>query len=611
MLRALLTLGLALVTVVSGVPAAASAVAPATLSTAPTGVAATAGVGTVQLTWGAPSTPSGTVSDYVVQFRLTTTSTYSTANDGVSTDLSAVLAGLKRGSSYYVKVAAVTESGRGAFSSAVLVKTLTGLPSAPAQVYFYPVGTSTIEVSWNAVTTTNGGGDVVDYVVLHRLHGTTTWRTLADGVSTERSTVITGLLRSRDYEIAVYALTSYGRGPSRIFDAYTLHGIPGRPNVWASARSVSSHAVSWSDATPIGSPVIDYVVQYRQAGYTTWRTVADGISPTASRVEITGLKRGVTYETRVWAKSVFGSGSPQTARFTVHSGLPTAPRNVTWWDPTLSSVSLDFGVPTTGDNITPISGYRVLVRPVGTTTWREATFVSTGTGRGMVTGLARGAKLELALYATTVYGRGPSTLVTVQTQSGVPSAITALTLEPSAHTVLVKSATPWNNGSPIIDYVVRYRPVGSATWTVFPDGVSANPWITVTGLNRLAPYEFSSYAVSAIGAGGASPITRTTTLSGVPGAVTVLSSSSRMSTSSTNPVRVTADPAYPITSYEIDYRVLGAASWTTLTLTELGPGDTVTIDGLTPSGTYEVRARAFSAQGAGPYGPTRLIFPAP
>ncbi|MCA1942001.1 MAG: fibronectin type III domain-containing protein [Yonghaparkia sp.] len=611
-MRALLTLGLALVTVVSGVPAAATAAAPTAVvtgaSTAPTAVTATAGVGRVQLAWAAPTAPGGTVSDYVVQYRLTTSSTYTTAVDGVSADPAATITGLKRGSSYYVKVAAVTESGRGTFSGAVLVKTLTGLPSGVIRPFALSRLTA-IELGWDPPATTNGGGPVIDYVVRYRLIGTTTWKTFADGVSDRPSVLVTGLTRSRSYSFSIQAVTAFGRGPSVTSSGSTFNGIPSRVRyLGGSTYGVDHLYVGWDYAYALGSPVTDYVVQYRQLGYTTWRTHADGVSGTLTQTEITGLKRGVTYEVKVWAKSIYGSGASSTTRLTVDNGLPGAPRFFSSTTTAVDSLTLQWAAPGASWPDYPITGYTVLMRRAGTTTWREAALEYVGTTTANLPGLTRGTSYELAVYASTIYGRGPSTRLTAATLTGVPSAVPSIELEPSAHRVVVKSQNPWENGSPILDYVVRYRPVGSTTWRVFDDGVSPSPWVTVTGLSRLTAYEFSAHAVSAYGAGPSSPVVRTSTLSGVPGSAIVTSTGTRTSTSVTNLVRVTPDPDYPITSYEIDYRPYGGSQWTTLTLTALEPDDMITIDGLTPSTTYEVRARAVSAQGAGPYGFTQYVY---
>ncbi len=85
---------------------------------APTDVVAIPGNGDVALTWTASATP-GTVTDYVVRYRATGTSTWTTADDGVTAATTATVRGLDNGRTYEFRVAGVTIAGTGAQSPAV------------------------------------------------------------------------------------------------------------------------------------------------------------------------------------------------------------------------------------------------------------------------------------------------------------------------------------------------------------------------------------------------------------------------------------------------------------------------------------------------------------
>jgi alpha-tubulin suppressor-like RCC1 family protein len=68
---------------------------------------ATAGETSVDLSWQVPSATGGSaVSDYVVQYRATSSSTWTTANDGVNTNTSFTVTGLSSGTAYEFRVAA-------------------------------------------------------------------------------------------------------------------------------------------------------------------------------------------------------------------------------------------------------------------------------------------------------------------------------------------------------------------------------------------------------------------------------------------------------------------------------------------------------------------------
>lgn len=85
---------------------------------APTNLTATAGNGQVALSWTAPATTHGTLTDYVVQYSSDSGSTWTTFSDGTSTSTSATVTGLTNGTAYVFRVAAVNGVGTGAYSTA-------------------------------------------------------------------------------------------------------------------------------------------------------------------------------------------------------------------------------------------------------------------------------------------------------------------------------------------------------------------------------------------------------------------------------------------------------------------------------------------------------------
>ena len=81
------------------------------------------------LTWTAPHGGGQTISDYVVEYRLAASSTWTTWNDGVSAGTSATITGLENGENYLFRVAAKTSfaTGEYATSEAAVIG-----PKAPA-----------------------------------------------------------------------------------------------------------------------------------------------------------------------------------------------------------------------------------------------------------------------------------------------------------------------------------------------------------------------------------------------------------------------------------------------------------------------------------------------
>ena len=92
---------------------------PPSVPGAPSGVSAVAGDGSVVLSWVAPSTGGAAISDYVVQYRTSGSSAWSTFVHPVSTVPSATVTGLVDGTGYDFQVSAVNSVGTGAASAVV------------------------------------------------------------------------------------------------------------------------------------------------------------------------------------------------------------------------------------------------------------------------------------------------------------------------------------------------------------------------------------------------------------------------------------------------------------------------------------------------------------
>jgi hypothetical protein len=82
---------------------------------APTGLTATAGNAQVSLAWTAPS---GTITDYRVQYSSDSGTTWTTFADGTSTTTSATVTGLTNGTAYVFRVAAVNGAAVGTYTAA-------------------------------------------------------------------------------------------------------------------------------------------------------------------------------------------------------------------------------------------------------------------------------------------------------------------------------------------------------------------------------------------------------------------------------------------------------------------------------------------------------------
>lgn len=188
---------------VSVAPAVTVPGAPRTLVAAPRNAS-------VVLSWAAPVSNGGAViTDYVVQFRRTGTTAWTTFADGVRSTRSAVVTGLVNGRGYQFRVSAKNSVGTGA-ASATVTATPRTVPGAPRSVAVSTVRGALV-VSWRAPSS-DGGSAITDYKIQRRAAGAKKWKTVKDGVATTTTVRLTDLPAGTDQEFRVRAVSSVGAG---------------------------------------------------------------------------------------------------------------------------------------------------------------------------------------------------------------------------------------------------------------------------------------------------------------------------------------------------------------------------------------------------------------
>jgi subtilisin family serine protease len=285
----------------------------------PTGLVATPGAGTIGLTWSALDETNGPIIDYVIQYRWTNQSTYTTFDDGISVSRDVTITRLRPAYAHSVRVAAQTASGVGAFSADTLVSTLDVSVGAPTTVSATS-GLTTVQLRWTAPTISSAAGTINDYLISYRVAGTTSWSIFADGTSVATTATVRSLSRGKSYDFSVKATIPYREGTAAVLRGSTLTGIATAPTALAtSSTTTTSLALRWvAPSKTNGGVITDYIVRYRVAGTTTWLTFADG-KRTATTATITRLVRNKSYNVEVKAVTLAGStalnGATVTGRF--------------------------------------------------------------------------------------------------------------------------------------------------------------------------------------------------------------------------------------------------------------------------------------------------------
>lgn len=165
-----------------------------------------------------------------------------------------------------------------------------------------------------------------------------------------------------------------------------------------------------------------------------------------------------------------------------------------------------------------------------------------------------------------------------------PAASCGIPASLSASAVTINSATlNWGAVAGAVSYNVQYRAVGAASWT------SANTTSTsfaISGLSEVTNYEFQVQCICASLTSAFSTSATFTTLSSVAtcGAVSGLNSSAVTSSSATLGWTAVSGAL----SYNLRYRIVGAASWTSTTSTT----NSKAVSGLSASSNYEFQVQS-------------------
>jgi len=168
-----------------------------------------------------------------------------------------------------------------------------------------------------------------------------------------------------------------------------------------------------------------------------------------------------------------------------------------------------------------------------------------------------------------------------------PSTPIGLTVgTPTASIVPLSWTAPGSGGAPA-SYTVQYRVTGGSSWMQV-SGISGTSY-SVTGLSASTEYDFQVQAVNAGGMSAWTATTNATTAAGTaPGVPTGLSAGSPTSSSVT--LSWTAPSLGGVgATYNVQYQVQGAGSWTT------GPSTSstsVTVMGFSASTTYNFEVQA-------------------
>ena len=558
---------------------------------APTNVMATAlGSNGASVSWRDNSSDE---TGFAVEWRLGTDLWTTGATVGAN-ETSAAIGHLFGSRSYEFRVTA--RNAVGASSSAPV--TLTLPPPAPTELSASPASRTSVTLTWTD-NSADESNFVIEYLAASSLavalatstdtegaptsggpEGMTagqtaaTWTTFGTTAAADAETIaVTGLASDTPYAFRVSADhgTNGMSSPSNLVWLGSL-GLP-LPATGVTVQALGSTTVSvtWTDNS---SDETGFAVQYRQplGAWTTALTTGEN----ARSATVTGLASSTAYEFRVNATN--GNG-PQPSAAASLTMPPAAPTNLIAAPVSGTEVLLIWT-----DASTDETGFVVEYRESGQTAW--TTFGSelpADTTRVTVTGLVAGKGYAFRVFAN--HGtNGLSSPSNVETTLGVPppAAPTGVSVTAAGSTTAVVS---WTDASANEQgFRVQYR-TGSDPWSNGATTGSNTASATVSGLAPSTAYDFRVEAYNSTAAVPSSAVS----LVMPPAAPTGLSASAASATS----VNLSwTDNSSDATSFVVEYRTAGAATWSVFGTEAVAGATTLTVTGLVAGTAYEFRVYA-------------------
>lgn len=191
---------------------------------APTDLLLIAGDGEVELSWTAADGNGRAVTDYVIEYSVTGSGSWTTFSEGVSTATTEVVTSLVNGTGYTFRVRAENLAG---FSDPVSGSaTPLVAPGAPTSLLATP-GTGAdfakVTLSWSSPSS-DGGSPVTSYTLEVSQNADFSGGVTYTEVSSPRS--VTGLTENTTYHLRVRAVTAFGAGAWSSTSALTVPSAP-------------------------------------------------------------------------------------------------------------------------------------------------------------------------------------------------------------------------------------------------------------------------------------------------------------------------------------------------------------------------------------------------
>ncbi|XP_019119109.1 receptor-type tyrosine-protein phosphatase F isoform X8 [Larimichthys crocea] len=565
----------------------------------------------VTLTWDSGNPEP--VSYYMIQYRAKTSDNGFQEVEGVATTRYSI-GGLSPYSEYEFRVMAVNNIGRGPPSDPVETRTGEQAPSSPPlHVQARMLSASTMLVQWEPPEEPNG--QIRGYRVYYSSDLTaplSAWQ--KHNTDDSSLTTISGLTPDITYSLRVLGFTSVGDGPpSDILQVKTQQGVPAQPSSFEAEAELDSRIMlTW--LWPVQDPITKYELQYWEAGSDNKLHVS--FNPAGSYA-VDGLKPDTLYRFSLAARSEMGLGvytQPIEAR-TAQSMPGAPPRKLEVEAINSTAIRVTWKPPLQGKQHGQIRGYQVIFsrlengEPRGQPNIMDVALpeaqwnIEESTEHeAIIAGLHSETTYSVTVAAYTTKGDGARSKAKVITTTGaVPGKPTMMISTTMGNTALIQWQPPKEMVGELMGYQLQYKRTDEENYTS-RELRKIDDHYTVTGLHKGATYVFRLSARNRAGIGEAY-VKEISTPEDVPSGFPFNLQVTGLTQSSTE---LTWDPPLvaerngKIVHYVVVYRDINSQQNSTNRTSETH----MTIQGLNPDTTYDIRVQAFTSKGGGPLSPS-------
>ncbi|XP_026112410.1 receptor-type tyrosine-protein phosphatase F-like isoform X7 [Carassius auratus] len=564
---------------------------------------------TMLVQWEPPEEPNGQIRGYRVyytsdmHFPLSTWQKHNTEDSSLTT-----ISGLVPDITYGLRVLAFTSVGDGPPSDILQVKTQQGVPAQPTGFEAEAELDTRIMLSWL--------WPVQDQITKYEL---TYWEADSDNknhviFNPAGSYAVEGLKPDTLYKFTLAARSEMGLGVyTQPIEARTAQSTPSAPpqEVHLISLSSTSIKVSWA-APPAASRhgnIVRYSLAYQaESGEDQQRHEVKDIPADVSSYVLEGLEKWTEYVVWVKAHTDVGPGPESSStRVRTKEDVPGAPpRRVEVDNVNSTALRVSWKPPLQQKQHGQIRGYQVVYsrlengEPRGKPIILDVALPEAQ--EAIITGLLPETTYSVTVAAYTTKGDGARSKAKVVTTTGaVPGKPTMIISTTIGNTALIQWQPPKEMVGELMGYRLRYKREEEETYTS-RDFRRTDDHFTVTGLHKGATYIFKLCAKNRAG-NGEEYSKEISTAEDVPSSYP---QNLRVVGLTTTTTKLAWDPPPlperngKIIRYVVVYRDINSHQNQTN-----GTDETqMTIQGLQPDTTYDIRVRAFTGKGGGPISPS-------